>query len=99
MVIPNETAATMATTNSPMILTPVDTEVRPKPAPVGSSKTWRFEQTTSEGGPADAIGERDSYAVTAFSEIIDRSLHAAAARFTMGISPAALAHAYLDWAT
>ena len=29
---------------------------------------------------------------------IDRSLHAAAARFTMGLSPAALAEAYTDWA-
>src|SRR5665647_3121348 len=47
----------------------------------------------------DAVDGRDSYAVTAFSDIIDRSLHAAAARFTMGLSPAALAKAYMDWAT
>jgi polyhydroxyalkanoate synthase len=45
------------------------------------------------------LPERDSYAVTAFSDIVDRSLHAAAARFTLGLSPAALAEAYLDWAT
>ena len=44
-------------------------------------------------------GSRNSYAVTAFAEIIDRSLHATAARFTMGLSPAAFAKAYLDWAT
>lgn len=43
--------------------------------------------------------ERDSYAVTAFADIIDRSLHAAVARVTMGLSPAAMMHAYLDWAT
>src|SRR5208282_1617103 len=43
--------------------------------------------------------DRDSYSVTAFADIIDRSLNAAAARFTGGLSPAALAHAYLDWAT
>ncbi|MBI1202995.1 MAG: alpha/beta fold hydrolase [Rhodopseudomonas sp.] len=43
--------------------------------------------------------ERDSYAVTALSDIVDRSTHAAAARFTAGLSPAALAEAYLDWAT
>ena len=43
--------------------------------------------------------ERDSYAATAFSDIVDRSLHAALARFTAGLSPAALAAAYLDWAT
>ena len=46
-------------------------------------------------GPIPAI----SYAVTALADIIDRSLHAATARFTMGLSPAALAEAYLDWAT
>lgn len=45
------------------------------------------------------IGERDSYAVTALADIIDRSLNASIARFSMGLSPAALAHAYLDWAT
>ena len=48
--------------------------------------------------PADTR-ERDSYAVTAIADITDRSLHAAIARFTNGLSPAALAHAYLDWAT
>ena len=45
------------------------------------------------------IKERDSYAVTAIADVTDRSLHAAIGRFTSGISPAALAHAYLDWAT
>jgi polyhydroxyalkanoate synthase len=45
------------------------------------------------------IGERDSYAVTALADIVDRSLHASAARFTGGLSPAAAMHAYLDWAT
>jgi len=43
--------------------------------------------------------QRDSYAVTAFADIVDRSLHAAIARVTLGLSPAALTHAYLDWAT
>jgi polyhydroxyalkanoate synthase len=43
--------------------------------------------------------QRDSYAVTALSDIIDRSLHATVARLTMGLSPAAMVHAYLDWAT
>jgi poly[(R)-3-hydroxyalkanoate] polymerase subunit PhaC len=42
--------------------------------------------------------ERDSYASTALAEIVDRSVHAATARFTAGISPMALAGAYLDWA-
>jgi len=43
--------------------------------------------------------ERDSYAVTALADIVDRSLNASIARFTFGLSPAALAAAYLDWAT
>ena len=45
------------------------------------------------------LEDRDSHSVTALAEITDRSLHAATARFTGGLSPAALAHAYLDWAT
>jgi polyhydroxyalkanoate synthase len=43
--------------------------------------------------------DRDSYSTTALGEVVDRSVHAAIARFTMGISPAALAACYLDWAT
>ncbi|MGD0023517.1 MAG: alpha/beta fold hydrolase [Xanthobacteraceae bacterium] len=43
--------------------------------------------------------DRDSYSVTALADVTDRSLHAAIARFTGGLSPAALAHAYWDWAT
>ncbi len=53
----------------------------------------------SESVSLESVGKRDPYAVTAFTEIVDRSLHASAARFTMGLSPAALAEAYLDWAT
>ena len=44
-------------------------------------------------------GQRDSYAVTALADIVDRSTHASVARYTAGLSPAALAEAYLDWAT
>jgi polyhydroxyalkanoate synthase len=46
-----------------------------------------------------ALNVRDSYAVTAFSDIADRSLHAVLARLSSGLSPAAIAEAYLDWAT
>ena len=41
---------------------------------------------------------RDSYAATAFADAVDRSVHAATARFTAGLSPIAFAGAYLDWA-
>jgi polyhydroxyalkanoate synthase len=40
----------------------------------------------------------DSYASTAFAEIVDRSVHAATARFTAGLSPMAVMGAYMDWA-
>ncbi len=36
---------------------------------------------------------------TALPDIMDRSMHAAIARFTLGLSPASLIEAYLDWAT
>jgi polyhydroxyalkanoate synthase len=53
--------------------------------------------------PADAAPRpgdgRDSYAVTALADITDRSLHAAMARFTGGLSPSSLTHAYFDWLT
>jgi polyhydroxyalkanoate synthase subunit PhaC len=43
--------------------------------------------------------EEDAFAATAWSDVIDRSLHASLAYFTAGLSPAALGSAYLDWAT
>jgi polyhydroxyalkanoate synthase subunit PhaC len=43
--------------------------------------------------------EHDPYSVTALPDLTDRTLHAARARLTAGISPAAVAQAYLDWAT
>jgi len=48
---------------------------------------------------AKDVAERDSYASTAMGEVIDRSAHAALSRYTLGLSPAALAECYLDWAT
>ena len=42
--------------------------------------------------------ERDSYAATALGDIVDRSVHAATARFSGGLSPAAMIEAYMDWA-
>ena len=48
--------------------------------------------------PPEPSFMRDSYASTAFADVIDRSVHAATARFTAGLSPMALAGAYIDWA-
>jgi polyhydroxyalkanoate synthase len=56
-------------------------------------------RATNDVAPARKVDDRDSYAVTAFADITDRALHAAIARFTAGLSPAAMAHAYLDWLT
>jgi polyhydroxyalkanoate synthase len=63
--------------------------------PAGSDHVLR---APAPGTPA-ASKDRDSYATTAFADITDRSLHAAVARFTAGLSPAALTYAYLHWAT
>ena len=49
--------------------------------------------------PVDESLTRDSYAATAFADIVDRSMHATTARFTAGLSPIAFADAYLDWAS
>lgn len=40
----------------------------------------------------------DSYSSSALAEIIDRSIHAGAARFTAGLSPVMLIDAVMDWA-
>jgi polyhydroxyalkanoate synthase subunit PhaC len=61
------------------------------PAPIESSWPAPSNRDRTDG--------RDSYAVTAFADITDRALHASLARFSAGLSPAALAQAYFDWAT
>jgi poly[(R)-3-hydroxyalkanoate] polymerase subunit PhaC len=58
----------------------------------------RVGQNATIGMHSGRREDRDSYSVTAFADITDRSLHAATARFTAGVSPAALAQAYSDWA-
>ena len=63
----------------------------PAPAPVSLATA-----ATTALPPGE---DRDSYSVTALADITDRSLHAAVARLSGGLSPAALAQAYLDWAT
>ncbi len=57
---------------------------------------------TSGGVVAKApapVAEAGPSGLATVADNIDRSLHAAAARFTMGLSPAALAEAYFDWSS
>jgi len=72
--------------------------VRPTPVKIARSKP-----VTAQGFLLNAPAStqdllRDSYAATAFAEVLDRSLHAAMARFTVGVSPMTLVGAYADWA-
>jgi polyhydroxyalkanoate synthase subunit PhaC len=74
---------------------PSDPRTRMVPYPLpGVSKSRRAPRT------ADcAVEERGLFASPRVAEALDRSLHARMARLTAGLSPAALALAYLDWAT
>jgi polyhydroxyalkanoate synthase len=65
-----------------------------EPAPASASPP----QAPVSGKYREPSFERDSYTATAFAEVIDRATHAALARFTGGISPAAIWEAYTDWA-
>ena len=47
---------------------------------------------------AERATDRNSYGYAALSNVIDRSLHASVAHLTGGLSPAAMAGAYWDWA-
>jgi polyhydroxyalkanoate synthase subunit PhaC len=58
----------------------------------------RIVQLTPKLSPAPPSKDRDSYGLTALADVTDRSLHAFVARFTAGLSPAALGEAYFDWA-
>ena len=70
-------------------------------APSSGQRDVRVARTSDRGSAPFLPGllERDSYASTALGDVVDRSLNAAAAHFTAGLSPAALAEAYFDWAT
>jgi polyhydroxyalkanoate synthase len=69
-----------------------------KPAPAKSGLVARPEAGPAAPQRLPRPFERDSYASTALQDIVDRSVHAVAARFTGGLSPSALAGAYMDWA-
>ncbi len=79
-----------------------------RPAAPASGETLAHPQAAPHTAPCQKVlGSRipepwpitrDSYASTALGDVIDRSLHAAVSRLTAGLSPAALAEAYFDWA-
>ena len=54
-------------------------------------------EVPTASGAAPAL-ERDRYLSTALQDVVDRTVHAAAARFTGGLSPSALTAAWADWA-
>jgi polyhydroxyalkanoate synthase len=85
---------------NPATISPM-ADALPSPALVPADREMpaHVDSPVDMNAMAEAIDGRDSYAVTAFGDIVDRSLHAALARYTLGLSPAALAKAYLDWAT
>ena len=84
------------------MIAPDTTAVAEDRDPAGKSRALPRRYTpaapTARVSSGDAA-DRDSYATTAVADITDRSLHAAMARFTSGLSPAALTYAYLHWAT
>jgi polyhydroxyalkanoate synthase len=80
--------------------TPIQAFKPPGANPLGVGQSVA-ERCPSVPGPTKSTPpmEHESDALSAIADVTDRSLHAAFARFTLGISPAALAQAYLDWAT
>ncbi len=72
---------------------------RPKSHGAGLSSASRYLKGEPTVEATSRPDDRDPYAVTALADVTDRSLHAAIARFTAGLSPAALMQAYSDWAT
>jgi polyhydroxyalkanoate synthase len=57
---------------------------------------------SKEHRPADDLSadrQQSRAGLTSVAEVMDRRLHAAVGRLTVGLSPAALLGAYLDWAT
>ena len=70
---------------------------RKSPAPVPPAPSG----APAGAPPSSLVGlpfERDSFASNALGDVVDRSVHAATARLTGGISPATVAEAYMDWA-
>lgn len=65
--------------------------------PFESAKTTRVAKATGPTAPAPAPKAQDMDPSAEFADFVDRTVHAGLARFTAGLSPAALISAYLDW--
>jgi polyhydroxyalkanoate synthase subunit PhaC len=88
--LPAATSPALSVVDDSRALVPSISKPPPQPAADLSGDAFRA---------APQSRDRDSYAVTAIADLTDRSLHAAVAHVTGGLSPAALAQAHLDWAT
>ncbi len=66
---------------------------------IAPGEAGRLAPAAERLSPAIEPDERNSYSVTALGDVTDRALHAAVARMSGGLSPAALSQAYWDWAT
>jgi polyhydroxyalkanoate synthase len=57
----------------------------------------RTQPLTPSTGDLSKSSDLRGFASSALADALDRSVHSMAARFTLGLSPAALAGAYADW--
>lgn len=67
------------------------------PATLHATQTNENEQGTGLADFREAEFESDSFTSTALTEVLDRATHASMAKVTLGLSPASLIGAYLDW--
>ena len=82
------------------VLTNRAAEITPATAPGSQNAAANLPaKATAPREEAYEAESRDSEGPTALADMTDRLLHAAVARTTGGLSPAALAQACLDWAT
>lgn len=77
---------------APPIQTPPEPAAAPAPSAHSAPRPARAAEPT-----APRLWEEDSYTSSALAEVLNRATHAAMARFSLGLSPAALAEAYFDW--
>ncbi len=65
--------------------------------PSDLDQTRRMIESFMKMTPLGVHQDDDSYSATALEDILDKSTHATISKFTMGLSPSALAGAYADW--